>query len=87
MRTCEAVVLSGRVLRPVTVLVSVLVRVERVAVVWVEREERNTLSFKLLLTLLLVGEDNLTLLLLFELLLVVLSLPLSMPPIKFHAPE
>jgi len=72
MRTWEAVVRSGRVLRPVTVLVSLVVRVERVLLVWLESEERNWL----LLLPLEGGEDGPPL----------LSIPL-IPLIRFHAPE
>ena len=71
MSTCEAVVLSGRVFRPVTVLVIDFVRVDTAAVVWLESEEKKSGALLLLLLLFpLVG-----------------GVPFNIPPIRLHAPE
>ena len=85
MRTCEAVVLSGKVFRPVTVLVIDLVNVDTAAVVWLERVEKK--SALLLLEELPLDGGDVTFGLLLLLLLLSLFPFLSIPPIRFHAPE
>mmetsp|Transcript_16633 Transcript_16633/g.25144 ORF Transcript_16633/g.25144 Transcript_16633/m.25144 type:complete len:83 (-) Transcript_16633:284-532(-) len=82
MSTWDAVVLSGKVLRPVTVLVIDLVRVDTAAVVWVEREEKKSV-----LLFPLDGGDA-TFFDLLSLLLVPFKRELVIiPPMRLHAPE
>jgi len=87
MSTWDAVVLSGKVLRPVTVLVIDLVRVDTAAVVWVERVEKK--SVLLLLLFPLDGGDATFFDLLSWLLLLVPFKRelLIIPPMRLHAPE
>jgi len=86
MSTWDAVVLSGKVLRPVTVLVIDLVRVDTAAVVWVERVEKK--SVLLLLLFPLDGGDATLDLLSWLLLLVPFKRELVIiPPMRLHAPE
>jgi len=88
MSTWDAVVLSGKVLRPVTVLVIDLVRVDTAAVVWLERVEKKSV---LLLLFPLDGGDA-TFFDLLSLLLLLLVVPFKrelviIPPMRLHAPE